>query len=392
MLILYAGMKHDYGRSEQGYSFEHYNFYHSLLCMGHDILYFDFMTLMQENGRDWMNRRLREVLRLEKPDLMFTVLFKDELDPDIVRQISQESDTVTLNWFCDDHWRFDNYSRYWAPCFNWVVTTARSALSKYERIGYRNVIKSQWASNPFMYRKLELPLTTDVSFVGQPHGNRREIIKALHDAGIDVQAYGTGWEAGRLSQEEMIRLFNQSRINLNLSNASVPIESSITRMRKTLSGWVSESLDIVPFGSMFKRAGRKCHSELSKFIAGNKSRSGISDMKFLDQIKARNFEIPGCGGFLLTGRAENLESYYEIGKEIVCFDDVGDLIEKVRYYLSHEGERATIAQSGYQRTLREHTYPQRFTEIFQRMAVADSPRENVLDGKVLSVEIDGYAK
>ena len=81
MRILYAAMKYDYGKPEQGFSFEHYNFYHSLLYMGHDILYFDYMTLMQQHGRDGMNRRLKEVVELEKPDLLFAVLFTDQFDP-----------------------------------------------------------------------------------------------------------------------------------------------------------------------------------------------------------------------------------------------------------------------------------------------------------------------
>jgi len=51
MLILYCGMKYDYGRPAQGYSFEHYNFYDALVNMGHDVLYFDFMTLLQSTGR-----------------------------------------------------------------------------------------------------------------------------------------------------------------------------------------------------------------------------------------------------------------------------------------------------------------------------------------------------
>ena len=59
MRILYVALKYDYGKLEQGYSFEHHNFYHSLLHMGHDILYFDFMTLMQEHGRESMNRKGR---------------------------------------------------------------------------------------------------------------------------------------------------------------------------------------------------------------------------------------------------------------------------------------------------------------------------------------------
>ena len=130
-------MKYDYGRPNQGLSFEHYNFYDCLLQMGHDIVYFDFMTLMQEHGRTWMNNRLMEVAKTEKPDLMFTVLFTDEFDASVLRNVTEDLGVVTINWFCDDHWRFERYSRLWAPCFRWVVTTAESALPKYAQIGVR---------------------------------------------------------------------------------------------------------------------------------------------------------------------------------------------------------------------------------------------------------------
>jgi spore maturation protein CgeB len=383
MLILYVAMKYDYGKPEQGYSFEHYNFYHSLLHMGHDILYFDFMTLMQQHGRDWMNRHLLEVARAEKPDLLFCVLFTNELDQAVIREISGNTNTITLNWFCDDHWRFDSFSQHWAPCFNWVVTTAKSALPKYERLGYHNVIKSQWAYNHFLYRKLDLHLIYDVTFVGQPHGNRRQVIQALRDAGVDVRVWGSGWESGRLTQEEMIRVFNQSRINLNLSNASTPISTPRSRARNMARRWLSRSLRVVPFGTWLKTVGKQGIAMIRHLTPTGRAqaRSNVGSSQYLDQIKGRNFEIPGCGGFLLTGRAENLEDYYEIGKEVVCFDDVGDLIEKVRYYLHHEDERMAIAQAGYERTLREHTYLHRFREIFQKMGLPWEPWNEALEGK-----------
>jgi len=372
-------MKYDYGKPEQGYSFEHYNFYHSLLHMGHDIVYFDFMTMMQKQGRDWMNRRLLEIVRTKKPDLLFCVLFANELDQAVIREISENTDTITLNWFCDDHWRFDNFSRYWAPCFNWVVTTAKSALPKYENLGYRNVIKSQWACNHFLYRKMDLPLEYDVTFVGQPHGNRRQILKALRDAGIDVRVWGSGWASGRLSQEEMIRAFNRSRVNLNLPKASTPILTSEARPSDLVRRWLSRSLNTVPFGSQLKTMGKSWLSAIRDFAPTMKT---ADRSKYPDQIKARNFEIPGCGGFLLTGRAEDLENYYEVGKDIVCFEDADDLIEKSRYYLRNEDERAAIAQAGYRRTLREHTYVHRFTEIFRRLGLPCQPLSTILERKV----------
>lgn len=323
MKILYVGMKDDYGDPARGVSFEQANFYDCLVRMGHEVIQFDFMALSKREGRNRMNHLLWEMVAAEQPALLFAVPFIWELEPEMVKRISTKTKTTTLCWFCDDHWRFESYSQYMAPAFTWVATTASSALPKYERIGYRNVIHTQWACNHFSYRKLDLPLLYDVTFVGQPHGDRRAVIDKLRRAGIDVKVWGYGWETGRLTQEEMIRVFNQSRINLNLSNAS------LKGLRHRLLPWSAPH----------------------------------------DQIKGRNFEIPGCGGFQLSGHADNLGDYFEIGREIVCFETTKELIEKVRYYLAHEAERQAIAEAGYKRTLAEHTYERRFQEIFSRIGV-----------------------
>ena len=361
MRILYVAPKYDYGKPEQGFSFEHYNFYDCFQRSGHEIIYFDTLSLLKEFGKEGANQRLWDMAKSEKPELMFTVLFTDELDQMVVQRISEETDTVTLNWFCDDHWRFENYSRYWAPCFNWVVTTAKSAVPKYEHLPYEHAIKSQWGCNHLLYRKLDFPLKYDVSFVGQPHGNRREIIRTLQKSGIKVHTFGAGWRSGRVSQDEMIRIFNQSRINLNLSNASV--SSDQPAPVKNGLEWVARTLDHVPLGGHIKKYG----AGLLNYAASRSSNKFTQPVKYFEQIKGRNFEVPGCGGFMLTGKVEDLESYYKVGKEIACFENTGDLIEKIRYYLAHEDERTSIAHAGYERTLVEHTYAHRFKTIFREM-------------------------
>ena len=58
-----------------------------------------------------------------------------------------------------------------------------------------------------------------------------------------------------------------------------------------------------------------------------------------------------------------------------------DLVEKVRYYLKHEDERAAIAQAGYERTLREHTYVHRFRDIFGQMGLSGSSVIDLADLK-----------
>ncbi|MBM3228755.1 glycosyltransferase family 1 protein, partial [Candidatus Pacearchaeota archaeon] len=168
------------------------------------------------------------------------------------------------------------------------------------------------------------------------HPYREWIIKKLKKAGIDVYVVGAGWKNGYVSYEELIKIFNQSKINLNLSNSS------------KINKYMFSS-----FGA-FKNA--------MSFI-----KSG--DVKNREQIKGRHFEIPGCGGFQLSYYVEGLEHCYEISKEIAVYMNAEGLIEKIRYYLKNESEREEIAQRGYKRTLSEHTYEKRIKEILKFVKV-----------------------
>jgi spore maturation protein CgeB len=88
-----------------------------------------------------------------------------------------------------------------------------------------------------------------------------------------------------------------------------------------------------------------------------------------NQIKGRNFEIPACGGFQLTGTASRLDEFFAPGKEIVLYHTVDDMIEKIRYYLEHEQDRQAVADAGYARVMRDHTYETRFRTLFRQMGL-----------------------
>ncbi len=338
MRILYVGMKYDYGKPEQGYSFEHWNFFDFLYKAGFEIIYFDFVSLMQKHGEEKMNSMLIDTARNEKPDILFSILFQHEIKPETIKKIT-DSGIVTINWFCDDHWRFDNFSQHYAHAFSYVTTTSSEAVRKYHAIRYKNIIKTQWACNHFLYKPdSDKEKKYDISFVGQPHGSRRDIIRSLELSGIKVHTFGTGWSDGsRVTQEKMIETFTTSKINLNLSNASISKRSFSGRLKKN-------SRQFLPF--TLWRHLIDVHEEGQ-------------------QIKGRNFEVPGCGGFMLTGDADNLSEYYAKDNEIVTFASMKDLKKKIRYFLRNEKERTEIAENGYRKTLNNHTYAHRFADIFR---------------------------
>jgi spore maturation protein CgeB len=175
-------------------------------------------------------------------------------------------------------------------------------VPEYRRDGISHVLLTQWAA---VSQNLREPLPAKecrypVSFVGAAHGDRIQRVARLREQGIDVACFGYGWPEGPVAGEQIPEIMRDSVISLNFANS-------------------------------------------------------LGD----NQIKARTFEVPGAGGFLLTEQAPNLEQWYVPGKEIDVFDNEQDLVNKIRYYLDHPEQRDAVARAGYERTRLEHTYESR---------------------------------
>lgn len=80
-------------------------------------------------------------------------------------------------------------------------------------------------------------------------------------------------------------------------------------------------------------------------------------------IPLRVWDILSAGGFCITNYQPELLMYFENGKDLVIFEDEEDLIEKVKYYLSHEEERKAIAMNGYNKVKNLYKYSDRFDEM-----------------------------
>lgn len=80
-------------------------------------------------------------------------------------------------------------------------------------------------------------------------------------------------------------------------------------------------------------------------------------------IPLRCMDIMGCGGFLLTNYQEDMLQFFEPGRDYVYYESRADLLDKVEYYLTHEDEREAIAENGYKKVARDHTYEKRLQEI-----------------------------
>lgn len=109
-------------------------------------------------------------------------------------------------------------------------------------------------------------------------------------------------------------------------------------------------------------------SEMPKVFRMSKINLNFTIPNIKSGIPLRIWDVLGCGGFLLTNYQAEIPYYFKEGEDLVCFDGLEDLCEKVGYYLEHEEERKRIAWNGYRKVREKHSYIGRIHIILDTVA------------------------
>ncbi len=259
-----------------------------------------------------------------KPDLLFA-LAQSPIPPKIVERIREEN-IVTAYWFTEDY-QVMGYWRDIAPFYDFFLTVQEDNFyEELERMGVDGYFYLPMACSPKVHKPLDLTpddrkrYGSDVSFVGAGYYNRRNFFKSLADL-ENFKIWGSEWdgcwelqdkiqEGGRrVSTEECVKIFNASKININLHSS--PFFKGIN-----------------PYG---------------------------------DYVNPRTFEIAACGAFQLVDPRKKLEEFFEEGKEIVVFHSEEELRALIKHFLKKEDERIEIALSSREKAVREHSYEVRMS-------------------------------
>jgi spore maturation protein CgeB len=325
MKILCVMGEHAYGDPARGEGPEHANFLPALRRLGHQVSFFESLSRKAYDDFSALNRALLRRVQETGPDLVLCVLMQYEVWLETVR-IMRNSGAWVVNWSTDDSWKYPMFSRWIGSEFDLFVTTHPQTVEHYHRDGIGSVCLSQWGANA---DTLMSPLPAEacrypVSFVGAAYGNRRAMIARLRGEGIEVACFGHGWPEGPVESKRMGEIIRESRISLNFSDGA--------------------------------------HGRLDPASR---------------QIKARIFEAPGFGGCLLTEETPNLGRYFRLGEEIVTFEGEDEMVEQVKMLLSCHGRRDEIAQRGFERVRRDHTYERRFEEILAELIARAARRSHL---------------
>lgn len=374
----------------------YHNLYLPLVDLGHEVVPLDYdlslhlqnldpafpnqKEFIRQNRPKLEHALLRQIQKAhrEKPiDLFFSYFYSACSRPEVISEI-RSMGIITMNWYCNASYQFNLVSEI-APAYDYCLVPEKFRLEDYRHIG-ANPIYCQEAANPNIYKPYSVPQEYDVTFVGQKYGDRPEYIHYLLDKGIDMRIWGLGWRLEPIGPS---------------SRNSVSILGKLAKLR-TFYGWKMAAQEFNRYVSRYFSRQQDdfqipleiCGPPLSdedlvKMYSRSRISLGFSSCgdthrsgERILQVRLRDFEVPMSGAFYMVEYMEELEEFFEIGKEVVCYQDKNDLAEKIRYYLKHSSEREKIRQAGYRRAMSEHTWQKRFKKIFKEIDLAQGDKDS----------------
>ena len=272
---------------------------------------------------------LRRVARRTQPDLVL-VLKGSRLRRSMLEAIRCSTGAPIINYTLDDYFPLNSRAipesmRECIPAYDLIATSKGYNVPELLAAGARRALYVRSAYDPRAHHPVQPTALdrqrfgADVLFVGTYERDRAAMLETLAgqvDARIAV--YGNGWQA--IPPSSPLYPFVQRR----------PL-----------------------YGPNKLLAFASCTIALCFLRKANR-----------DTYTDRSFEIPATGAFMLAERSSEHTLLFEEGEEIACFGSADELVQKVRYYLAHDHERARIAAAGHRRLLTgHHTYQDRLREI-----------------------------
>tara|TARA_Y100000004_G_scaffold196777_1_gene268007 strand:- start:853 stop:1761 length:909 start_codon:yes stop_codon:yes gene_type:complete len=300
-IVLIAPLKLD---SSPRLDYSYWNFYLPLVELGHAVEFFDITS----KG----NKELARVVDSFKPDLLFCIMtgapktFTPDEPWDVIGEETRKGNVKTFNWYCDDSYRFESFSKSTCSNFHWCSTPEKSFIKKYQDIGYTNVVYSTWHANSKLYSSFkDTSKIRDHIFIGGLHANRVQLLTAIQNRGHAIDVCNQ-----KLSFEDMIYHYSSSKVCLNFTKDASNAQT---------------------------------------------------------QMKARIFEILATGSLLLTEHTSDLVNCFDKGT-ILTFINEQEAADHLTE-LSKDSQRAKeLARKGYSEFLRKHDSKIRLSKLLKDIA------------------------
>jgi len=351
------------------------NLYEPLIDLEHEVFLFRAEEAVAARHNAVLRASFSQVLldtfkyeNAKRPfDLFFTYLKDGMVENSVIDEV-RRTGVPTCNFSCNNTHQFDLVDDL-SPHFDYNLHSEKDAADKFKQIS-ANPIWFPMAANPKYYYPMDIFRSLDVVFVGQCYACRPNYIWQLLESGIDIHVYGPGWrlrENGGFKRE----LLRRGR------RYYMALRSLIAGNMESRARWSANLAWLDLCERLRSKYNDQMHTPISDDEMNRKYSESKISLGFLEvydkhdlsayskqHLHLRDFEAPMSGALYLTGYCEELEEFFEIDKEVIVYRNEYELLDKVRYYLSHPHEGEAIRHRGHMRSLHSHTYQRRFSQLF----------------------------
>jgi len=282
-----------------------------------------------------VQKEFLNAVRKEKPDLIL-ILKGWYFCPKTLLRIKKELPQTKLFCFNPDNpfntWHFgasNNWMTKSIPLYDVYFIWAKLLIEDIKKLGAQRVEHLPFGYDPQIHYPIEVSeeekkiYGSDVAFIGSWDDKREKWLSCLLDYGLKIwgsawQKAGPNlrqkWQSREAVAEEFSKVCNSAKIILNI-----------------------------------------IRQQNSEYPGHNISSHNM-----------RTFEVPACGGFLLSVRTDEAKSFFEEDKEAAYFSSPEELKEKLDFYLENEELRNKIAEGGYKKILNsDYAYADRAKKIIE---------------------------
>jgi hypothetical protein len=294
-------------------------------------------------------------------DLFLCYLYPKQIEENAIRQI-QKLGIPCVNFYCDNIREFKTIPPQF-KIFDLVWVPEYEALPMYKTAGIKhiNLPMPIWVQPKFRdaLPVKELPGAT---FIGSKDVLREQLLSEAIQKGLDVRIGGSGWvETGNTTTSEIAvrgslsqTLLNQYRFVQQHGLKGWAIRQS-TRLRKA-------PIAAIPGNHLFESPVFEAYISITQNSRVTLGINRVPTYKRpngnpLTYSRLRDIEAPMLGACYLTEYTEGLPHLYDLDKEIWCYKNADELVEKANDLLKSKETRALLRHNGQQKALNDHSIP-----------------------------------
>ena len=296
-----------------------------------------------------------------KIDLFLCYLYPKQIEEHAIRQI-QKLGIPCVNFYCDNVREFRSIP----PQFKifdlmWVPEYEALPMYKTAAVKHINLPMPIWVEPKFRdaLRAKELP---GAIFIGSKDVLREQLLSEAIQKGLNVHIGGSGWvhtgetTASAIPAKTSLpqTLLNQYRFVRQHGLKGWAIRHSNRLQKATIAA--------IPGDHLFESPAFEEYISISQNSMVTLGINRVPTYKRpngnpLTYSRLRDIEAPMLGACYLTEYTEGLPHLYDLEKEIWCYKNADELVEKANELLKSKEKRVLLRHNGQQRALNDHSIP-----------------------------------